>query len=921
MAKELLSKWSGIFITVIAVSAISIICDLAYALSYPTQDPAVIPKYKDPMTIPAVMPKTSVMTDKDGQQIGYYEIAIRQFSQQVLPKGMPLTTVWGYGSVQNPQGFSYPGYTFETINNRSIRVKWINELLDQNGNYLPHPLPVDQTVNWANPPGGISGRDSRGISQDLYKGPVPLVTHLHGAHSLEESDGYPEEWTLAAAENIPAGYAKTGTYYDIYKASSPLGNLWTPGSAVFYYRNDQRATALWYHDHALGMTRTNIYMGLAGFYIIRGGVDDEVKTLSGKPAVLPNPAPVANANPLDRFYEIPILIQDRSFNSDGSLFYPDSRVLFDGFTGPYSPETDIAPIWNPEFFGNVIVVNGKTWPYLEVEQRRYRFRILNGSGSRFLILKFENDLPFWVLGADGGFLPQPVLLTQLLMARGERLDVIVDFTNVPVGTNIILQNIGPDGPFEGGIPGVDFVPANAATTGQVIEMRVVKINGIDTSTPPSQLLLPKRIQIGKQTTVRHLSLNEHDSTIMTDVGPIGSFLGLTDLSGLLPVGISKIWADSITENPDLGETEIWELYNFTANSHPIHLNQVQFEIIGREVFDPLKGTPGTIRDPEPWEAGTKDTVIAYPGQITRVKAYFDIPGIFVWSGSKLEDEDNEMMRPYRVGPETIIIDNVKDAYYIIKAGKWGASTSVKSFWGEDYCHDQNTHKGEKFVKFTPDLPTAGRYKVAIWYTAAANRASNVPVDIVSSHENYTIIINQRENGSKWVELGTYLFDEGAKGSVTIRNTATDGYVIADAVRFVPVPETILDDSANALSVTKAGKWGTSTSAKGFWGEDYCHDQNTHKGLKYVRFITNLPAAGWYKVAIWYTAAANRASNVPVDIVSSYGTYTVIVDQKVNGSKWVELGTYMFDAGTKGSVTIRNTDTDGYTIADAVRFTQ
>ena len=179
-----------------------------------------------------------------------------------------------------------------------------------------------------------------------------------------------------------------------------LYQAWTPGSAVFQYENDQDAATLWYHDHTLGMTRLNVYAGPAGFYLIRGGGRDLPN------GVLPGPGPAFGDPPGTPYYEIPIAIQDRSFNDDGSLFYPASRTFFDRFAGPFVPESDISPIWNPEFFGDAMMVNGKTWPYLETQQRRYRLRLLNGCNSRFLILRLNRPgLRFFQIGGDGGFLP------------------------------------------------------------------------------------------------------------------------------------------------------------------------------------------------------------------------------------------------------------------------------------------------------------------------------------------------------------------------------------------------------------------------------------------------------------------------------------------------------------------------------------
>jgi len=285
--------------------------------------PRLIPKYKMPLVIPPVMPFTKRL-DVKGKLIDCYQIAVRQFRQDILPPcmGLPSTTVWSYGSTKFPGtvaeggSFNYPAFTIETKWKNPVVVKWINGLVDRYGGYLPHLLPVDQTLHWANPPGP---RDSRGAEQAPYMGPVPIVTHVHGAHTFQESDGYPEAWYLPVANDIP-DYINftTGTYYDIFKASSPLGKFWKPGTALFAYPNDQRATTLWYHDHTLGITRQNVYAGPAGFYLLRGGPDDL------PPGVLPGPPPRPGDPPGEKYYEIPIVIQDRTFNTDGSLFYPVS---------------------------------------------------------------------------------------------------------------------------------------------------------------------------------------------------------------------------------------------------------------------------------------------------------------------------------------------------------------------------------------------------------------------------------------------------------------------------------------------------------------------------------------------------------------------------------------------------------------------
>jgi bilirubin oxidase len=615
----------------------------ALAEAMPTLVPTAIPKYVTPLVIPPAMPFTRTL--RGG--IRSYDIAVRQFPQQVLPAGMPATTVWSYGSVTQPATFNYPAFTIEAVADAPVRVRWINDLVDEDGSFLPHLLPVDPTLHWANPPGGPAGRDSRPeftATPGPYRGPVPLVTHLHGGHSSEESDGYAEAWYLPRAKDIPEDFARVGTFYQPFrtKFQSLHHQAWTPGNAVFQYENDQPASTLWYHDHTLGMTRVNVYAGPAGFYMVRGGPFDI------EAGFLPGPAPALGDAPGTRYHEIPLAIQDRSFNADGSLFYPDSRAFFDEFEGPYIPDSDVSPIWNPEFFGTTMLVNGNTWPTLTVEPRRYRFRILNGCNGRFVILKLVTGdpesrpatpaLPFHQIGAEGGFLPSPAVQDQLLMGPAERADVVVDFTGLPQGTEVFMVNEGPDEPFGGGTPGVDFPFADPASTGQVMRFTVGALIGTDTSEIPSELPAPPKP--GAETFTRQVSLNEEESSFPGFDGPVAALLGTLNPNG---TGNALGWDDPITENPETGAIEVWEMHNFTVDAHPIHIHEVLFEVVDREPFD------GAPYGPEAWEAGLKDTVIAYPGEITRVKAHFDRAGLFVWHCHLVEHEDNEMMRPYRIG--------------------------------------------------------------------------------------------------------------------------------------------------------------------------------------------------------------------------------------------------------------------------------
>jgi FtsP/CotA-like multicopper oxidase with cupredoxin domain len=390
---------------------------------------------------------------------------------------------------------------------------------------------------------------------------------------------------------------------------------------------------------------------------------------TGLTAVLPGPAPNEGDQfpPNKTYYEIPIAVQDRSFNTDGSLFYPDTRVFFDEIVRDYIPDGEFSPIWNPEFFGNMIMVNGNTWPFQTVERRRYRLRFLNGCQSRFLILDFANipGVEVWQIGNEGGFLAAPVNLTangnRLLMGLAERADLIVDFTNVAVG-NYVLGNLGPDEPFGGGEPGGEppdgFDIADPDSTGQVLQFRVVPAVAPDPTTPPEFLVLPAITRLVGGTT-RPLALIEK-SDIGFDANDVPIDGPVEALLGLVTGGMSdeRLWMDPVSENPAVGTTEVWEFYNTTADAHPMHVHEVAFQVVNRqglvvdeegEVVQPIQ-LNGVITPPEAWEDGWKDTVIAYPGQVTRLRMRFTNPGQFVWHCHIVEHEDNEMMRPYRIGP-------------------------------------------------------------------------------------------------------------------------------------------------------------------------------------------------------------------------------------------------------------------------------
>ena len=413
-------------------------------------------------------------------------------------------------------------------------------------------------VEWANelPKAHFLPIDRHIHGAESDKPDVRTVIHLHGAKAPADSDGYPENW-------------------------------YVPGkSAVYHYPNQQDAALLWYHDHTLGINRLNVFAGLMGLYIVRDKQEEALNLPNGK-------------------YEIPLVLFDRMFDPDGQLYYPVS---------PY-PEQP----WIPEFFGNAILVNGKLLPFLEVEPRKYRFRILNAANSRFFHLTLPNGQNFYHIGSDQGLLSAPVTSQQLTLAPGERADIVVDFAD-HAGEQIVVTN-------DGTVP--------------VMQLRVGKNKMTDPSSLPKELRPIHRIAESESVKTRTLSLLEID-----DLRGDPAYMLLNNAHWNMPV----------TETPALNSIEIWELMNTTDDTHPIHLHLVRFQILDRQRFDGFAYANqnvlryrGAAIPPEASEAGWKDTVRADPGMITRIIIPFEgYTGRYVWHCHILEHEDNEMMRPFDV---------------------------------------------------------------------------------------------------------------------------------------------------------------------------------------------------------------------------------------------------------------------------------
>jgi bilirubin oxidase len=606
-------------------------------------DPSSIPKYVTPLFIMPAMPPTRVRSDRVE-----YSVAQRRIAQQVLPAGMPKTLVNGYGAAGSNGTFHAPGYTIENTVDKQTRVTWTNQLVDSSGNFLPHLLTVDPTLHWANPPGGVGGRDtmpSFTSTPPPYTGPQPMVVHLHGTHDFEESDGLPETWYLPVAKNIPTGFATVGTDYDPFKqeAQDRWGVTWAPGSLTSVYPNDQRATQLMYHDHVLGMTRLDVHTGLVGWYNLRGGDAD-------LPAgTVPGPAPQVGDPEGQRYYEIGMILQDKSFNADGSIFFPDHSDL----TGPKIPDSDIPPYWNSSVQGTTSTVNGNTWPVLEVEPRRYRFRILDMDNFRTYQLKIVRGdptvrpgtiaVPTWVIGADGGLMPQAQPLhtsnTAIFMITTERVDLIVDFSGEAVGNELFLINDG--------VTGDSSTPLNDVNNvGQIMKFKVVPLQGQDNTLPPDQLPLPPRRVLGPPTETHRISFNVLENQFAA--GQQKRFqLGSLDAAG---VNHLELWSDPISQTVTNGDTALWEVWNMpgVGGGHALHIHLVEFQIKEREQLDANGQPTGTLIPLRPWELGEKDTHFAPPRSITRFIAPFDHVSRFIYHCHFVDHEDHEMMRPFRV---------------------------------------------------------------------------------------------------------------------------------------------------------------------------------------------------------------------------------------------------------------------------------
>ncbi|MFS0644498.1 multicopper oxidase family protein [Siminovitchia sp. 179-K 8D1 HS] len=506
------------------------------AMTVDPSKPETIPKFVDELPIPETAKPKHRKEDKV-----YYEITMNETRHQ-FHKFFPPSTVWGYNGM-------FPGPTIETETNKPVYVKWMNKLPEK------HLFPVDRTLH------GTMGNPE-----------VRTVVHLHGAHVASDSDGYPEAW-------FSRDFARTGPAFK---------------RKIYEYPNRQRGATLWYHDHAIGITRLNVYAGLSGFYLIRDPIEKRLKLPSGK-------------------FDVPLMIQDKSFNPDGSLFYPQNS----------DPPAPVNPSVQPFFIGNTISVNGKLWPRLKVEPRRYRLRILNASNTNSYTLKLGDGREFYQIATDGGLLEKPVKLETVSLEPAERTEILVDFSTFQ-GKKLILQNTNSEGDM-----------------GVIMRFDVtLPLSEKDTSE------IPVKMDSGQQLT--------EDAADKTRLLTLSAITDQYERPVLLLD--NRMWDDLVTEKPVRGSTEVWKFINLTAFPHPIHIHLVQFKVLHRRPFDLERFQEngsiiytGPEIAPDESERGWKDTVRADPGMVTSIIMEFkEYTGDYVWHCHILEHEDYDMMRPMRV---------------------------------------------------------------------------------------------------------------------------------------------------------------------------------------------------------------------------------------------------------------------------------
>jgi len=562
-------------------------------------------KWVDALPVPPVATKT--YKPLISSWADYYEINMTA-SQHQFHRDLGMATVWTYGQPGKTPVLLGP--TIVATTGRPVVIKWINNLPTDPAAF-PLKGSIDDTIGGWNVPTGAA------------------IPHLHGGHTAARFDGTPMQWWTADGVKGPDYVTNTFTYI-----------------------NDQPASLVWYHDHTLGATRFKPYLGLAAAYLVFDDIDNGNKIKGQK-------VPAGYGK-----YHLPLVIQDKQFNGDGTLFYPTEGI------------SSTHPIWVPEFFGDTPVINGKAYPFLDAQPRRYRLRLLNGSQARFYNLHFQGtvgDLSFWVIGSEGGLLPAPAEKTSLLIAPGERFDVIVDFTGIALGSTVMMTNDANE-PYPDGDPGI------------VTELMKININTPVPASDPDDTVLPSDLKLPKIPRLK-ATRNLAPRDVVLKETMVEGFEG-EDVPGEVLLN-GYHFMDPTTDFIKADTTETWQWINLTVDAHPMHPHLVASQVVNRQAFDVdryatdwvayLASDLGSGRNPllkpnlnnyliglpippDPEEMGYKDTVKAPPGYVTRTIAKFTLPstslldynstdgsfGNWVYHCHILEHEENDMMRPFVV---------------------------------------------------------------------------------------------------------------------------------------------------------------------------------------------------------------------------------------------------------------------------------
>jgi spore coat protein A len=500
-----------------------------------TLDTSRLQSFVDPLPLPILQRPTGRRSSAVhlAVNVPYFRVNVRETACK-LHRDLPPSRLWSYGVDSSAP------VLFETRRSEGVLVEWVNQLPEK------HFLPIHLAMR------GMD--DSTQMLNMAHAPETRISTHLHGACVPAISDGYPDDW-------------------------------FGPGkSRLCFYPNQQAATMLWMHDHAMGTSRFNVLAGLMGLFLIRDEAEDELDLPRGK-------------------YELPLMIYDRSFTPGGEIYYPNP------------PDEGM---WTEEYLGDAILVNGKVRPFHEVEPRRYRLRIVNSANARFLSLALSNGMEFEAIGADQGLLPSPVAMKRLVLSPAERADIIIDFSRTR-GEQVLLVSDGID----------------------LMQFRVSSTSVQDESRVPAVLRRVERIPESAAIHTRELTLNEFDAERGDAmVMLLNRTHWAQPVTEVVKLGTTEIWSlinlttDTHPIHLHMVRFQILDRQSFS-----------DFDYLASEEI--LSTGPRTLPAPHEsgWKDVVQCPGYTISRIIVPFHGY---AGRYLWHCHILEHEANDMMRPYDV---------------------------------------------------------------------------------------------------------------------------------------------------------------------------------------------------------------------------------------------------------------------------------